>query len=121
MIPRSLAVAAAAFLSGMGLMAVTGIGINLWTRGAPAGYAMPRPLQWVLLSAVLVGLIAVEAACARRRLWLALPLTPVFAYLGLLAGILGSLFWPLDPVMVVAAVAGLRLLQAALLRDRAQT
>ena len=111
---RSLAVAAAAFLAGIGLMAATGIGVNLWTRGSPVGYTMPRALQWVILGAILLALVAVEAASARRRLWLALPLTPVLAYLGLVLGILGSVFWPVDLLMLALAVAGLRALRRLL-------
>ena len=110
MVARSLAVAAAVFMVAMALMALTGAGVNLVTAGHPAGYSMPRPLQWLLLGILLVGLIAVEAAGARRRLWLALPLVPVAAYLGVIAGIYGSLFWPVDILMVGLAAAGLRAL-----------
>ena len=77
MVARSLALAAAVFLASMALMALTGAGVNLVTAGHPGGYSMPRPLQWALLGILLIGLIATEAAGARRRLWLALPLVPV--------------------------------------------
>ena len=114
MLSRSLAVAAAAFLGGMGLMALTGIGVNLWTRGAPSAYTMPRPLQWFLLGAIIIALVAVEAACARRRLWIALPLIPLLAYLGMVAGILGSLYWPLGLAMLAFAGVALRSLRPRL-------